>query len=66
MKKIKKFHPFLITLLMIVAALLPTGEATGKRVKFNIMRGTNIAHWLSQSGARGSERQAFFTEAPCR
>lgn len=63
MKKIKKFHPFLITLLMIVAALLPTGEATGKRVKFNIMRGTNIAHWLSQSGARGSERQAFFTEA---
>ena len=63
MKKIKKFHPFLITLLMIVAALLPTGEATGKRVKFNIMRGTNIAHWLSQSGARGSERTAYFTEA---
>jgi len=29
---------------------------------FEIMRGTNIAHWLSQSQRRGSERETFFTE----
>lgn len=30
--------------------------------RFEIKRGTNIAHWLSQSQRRGEERQAFFTE----
>jgi len=29
---------------------------------FRIKRGTNIAHWLSQSGRRGEGRTAFFTE----
>lgn len=29
---------------------------------FTIQRGTNIAHWLSQSGRRGEERANFFTE----
>jgi endoglucanase len=29
---------------------------------FKIQRGTNIAHWLSQSGKRGEERAAFFTQ----
>jgi endoglucanase len=28
---------------------------------FTIKRGTNIAHWLSQSDRRGEERAAFFT-----
>src|SRR6266850_1794615 len=28
---------------------------------FTIKRGTNIAHWLSQSNRRGDERAAFFT-----
>jgi endoglucanase len=28
---------------------------------FKIYRGTNIAHWLSQSARRGAERAAFFT-----
>ena len=31
--------------------------------KFKIFRGTNIAHWLSQSEARGAEREAFFTKS---
>lgn len=31
--------------------------------KFEIKRGTNIAHWLSQSQRRGEERKQFFTEA---
>jgi len=29
---------------------------------FAIKRGTNIAHWLSQSNRRGNERASFFTE----
>ena len=29
---------------------------------FKIKRGTNIAHWLSQSDRRGSERASFFTQ----
>ena len=28
---------------------------------FDIRRGVNISHWLSQSGRRGAERDAFFT-----
>src|SRR5690606_9952533 len=28
---------------------------------FEIKRGTNIAHWLSQSNRRGAERASFFT-----
>ena len=30
---------------------------------FMIKRGTNIAHWLSQSSRRGEERESFFTKA---
>ena len=30
---------------------------------FDIHRGTNISHWLSQSKARGQERRAYFTRA---
>lgn len=30
--------------------------------KFEIFRGTNIAHWLSQSARRGVERENFFTK----
>jgi endoglucanase len=29
---------------------------------FSIRRGTNVAHWLSQSQARGTAREKFFTE----
>lgn len=28
---------------------------------FDIKRGVNISHWLSQSGRRGAEREVFFT-----
>ncbi|MEO0334669.1 MAG: hypothetical protein AAF223_23850, partial [Bacteroidota bacterium] len=28
--------------------------------EFTLHKGTNISHWLSQSGRRGAERQAFF------
>jgi endoglucanase len=33
---------------------------------FKISKGTNIAHWLSQSKRRGAERESFFTEKDVR
>ncbi len=30
--------------------------------KFEVFRGTNIAHWLSQSRTRGVDRELFFTK----
>ncbi len=30
--------------------------------RFEVKRGTNIAHWLSQSQRRGTDRELFFTE----
>lgn len=32
------------------------------KTKFEIKRGVNIAHWVSQTGARGEERARIFTE----
>jgi len=29
---------------------------------FQVSKGTNISHWLSQSNRRGAERAAWFTE----
>jgi len=38
-------------------------KSPDKAGKFEVFRGTNIAHWLSQSKARGVEREQFFTKA---
>lgn len=38
-------------------------EKTGDFGEFTVHRGTNIAHFLSQSDRRGAEREAFFTRA---
>lgn len=40
----------------------PVDQGAFPYQSFEIMRGTNIAHWLSQSQRRGSERETFFTE----
>jgi endoglucanase len=41
----------------------PVGkEVTTPYTSFKIKKGTNIAHWLSQSDKRGAERASFFTE----
>ena len=40
---------------------LPAGAAQGDGA-FQIRRGTNISHWLSQSTRRGEERARFFAE----
>lgn len=37
-------------------------HSQGNKGAFQIKRGTNIAHWLSQSKTRGKERAAFFTK----
>ena len=36
------------------------------KADFNISKGVNIAHWLSQSQARGESRAAYFTEDDVR
>lgn len=41
----------------VVSAPTQNNNAT-----FSIKRGTNIAHWLSQSNKRGAERARFFTK----
>lgn len=49
-----------------VTLLLPAGGAAQTKAipptRFELKRGTNISHWLSQSTRVGAERQAFFTE----
>ncbi|RMF93219.1 MAG: glycoside hydrolase family 5 protein [Planctomycetota bacterium] len=44
--------------LILVSAVGPVSDAG----EFAIRRGVNISHWLSQSGRRGEERRAWFTE----
>ncbi|WP_026462429.1 glycoside hydrolase family 5 protein [Adhaeribacter aquaticus] len=56
----------LIPVCFILFILLPgivTAQTKPKTpTKFEIKRGTNISHWLSQSTRVGAERKAFFTE----
>ena len=50
--------------MIVIAALLISlsAGAVEKDSGFQIRRGTNISHWLSQSTRRGQERAEFFTE----
>lgn len=56
MKKITTY--FLI--LMLTFSLPVMGLSKNK---FEVKRGTNLAHWLSQSRQRGAERAAFITKS---
>ena len=49
--------------LYCILALALAFSCTSKEEPFEIHRGVNIAHWLSQSRARGEAREQFFTEA---
>ena len=64
MKRI--FIPFAILFLISCAGDKATkpqnANAKNDYGSFKIKRGTNIAHWLSQSEKRGNERSSFFTE----
>ncbi len=50
---------FVALAIFMIAADVPAQDNKGP---FKIKRGTNIAHWLSQSKTRGKERAAFFTK----
>ncbi|SOE23070.1 endoglucanase [Spirosomataceae bacterium TFI 002] len=54
------FCPFL---LMSCAKKESLNSSKIKENSFKVHRGTNIAHWLSQSKKRGEDRAMFFTEA---
>ena len=51
----------LITLLLVPSCSKVSPDQS-RGTSFSIKRGTNIAHWLSQSTRRGEERAAFFTQ----
>ncbi len=59
-------HLFLVslTLFFLITACAPGKKDQEKNeyAFFTIHRGTNIAHWLSQSKRRGKERAGFFTQ----
>ncbi len=52
-------------ILILFAAVLFSCQTKTPRPeeKFEVNRGTNAAHWLSQSQTRGAEREQFFTKA---
>lgn len=52
-------------LAIVFAVLLLSCESNQQQTgeKFTVNKGTNVAHWLSQSRARGTEREQFFTKA---
>jgi len=57
----------LLSVLLIAACSSENKRhAATEYTAFKINRGTNIAHWLSQSDRRGAERAVFFTEKDVR
>lgn len=48
--------------IMALASCQPQRANHGSPSDFKIFKGTNIAHWLSQSIRRGAERDSFFQE----
>ncbi|WP_010180100.1 glycoside hydrolase family 5 protein [Aquimarina agarilytica] len=55
--------PIIILLLFIYSISYSQQLKTNTANKFEVKKGTNIAHWLSQSGRRGKKRALFFTES---
>jgi len=53
---------FVAMAFIILAACKPKPASNDSPADFKIFKGTNIAHWLSQSEARGAERDSFFQE----
>lgn len=58
----KKFSFFLLSLLLIVASCTQQPAAEEQDAKFEIKRGVNLSHWLSQSQVRGEERAKHIDE----
>jgi endoglucanase len=53
---------FLTLAIFLFASCNPKQVSNGSPSDFKIFKGTNIAHWLSQSDKRGAERDSFFQE----
>lgn len=53
-------------LLPLLALALLLVASCSRETGFDIRKGVNIAHWLSQSSARGEARSSFFTEDDVR
>lgn len=70
MKRLLLYFIAIQTVCVLIAAC--KDKKTGAKIEsdpyksFHIMRGTNIAHWLSQSERRGDERKTFFTKKDIR
>ncbi len=48
--------------LLLVFAIISISYGQNSSEKFEVKKGTNIAHWLSQSERRSTDREKFFTE----
>lgn len=59
----KRFTFMLALAVLILASCQNSGEKKSTFDDFEVKRGTNIAHFLSQSKQRGAERAAFFTKS---
>lgn len=53
---------FIALAIVLLASCQPKPVTIGSPADFKIFKGTNIAHWLSQSEARGGQRDSFFQE----
>jgi endoglucanase len=53
---------FVVLAIFLMASCQPKTASNGNPADFKIFKGTNVAHWLSQSKARGAERDSFFQE----
>ena len=56
------FKIITVAILILATLFLTSNGASPRQDYFNIQRGTNISHWLSQSGRRGAERREWFTK----
>lgn len=48
--------------IFFVAFFLSCQQPEATKGNFEVKRGTNVAHWLSQSSARGAQRKSFFKQ----
>jgi len=53
---------FIALAFIILGSCQSKPASNGSPADFKIFKGTNIAHWLSQSEARGAKRDSFFQE----
>ncbi|MBY5959116.1 glycoside hydrolase family 5 protein [Membranicola marinus] len=52
-----------VLLLLVVLSACTSSQSDQDMDHFEVFRGTNLAHWLSQSNRRGEARAAYITQA---